>query len=150
MKLYAQPNHSVALNARHTAMLLGVLFGIVATGGSALAQSGPYDCSGVEGVALSNCRALNAAAKSGSAQPQSAPGAWVGVAKPAAYECSGLDGEALRSCRALNAAAARRAVEQRGSPTGRSNNCIDLTGAALSRCRDLNGEVDAYRAAEII
>ncbi len=141
MKSYAQLNQSVAIHAGHTAILFGVLFGIIATSGSALAQSGPYDCSGVEGVALSNCRALNTAAASGSARPQSAPGVLVGVTRPAAYECSGLEGVALSHCRALNAAAARRATEQTGSPTGARNNCTDLTGAALSSCRDLNGEV---------
>ena len=82
MKSYAQLNQSVAIHAGYTAILLGVLFGIIATSGSALAQSGPYDCSGLEGVALRNCRALNTAAASGSARPQSAQACWSALPDP--------------------------------------------------------------------
>lgn len=145
-KSFAQPSQPIAIHAGHKATLLGVIFAIIATSGSALAQSGSHECSGVEGVALSHCRALNAAAASESALAQSDRGVPVGVAKPAAYECSGLEGAALRHCRALNAAAASRAMENRGASIDATHNCADLTGAALSRCRDLNGQADAQRA----
>jgi hypothetical protein len=95
-------------------------------------------------VALSNCRALNAEAASGSALAKSDPGVAVGYTKPAAYDCGGLEGVALRHCRELNAAAASRATEKTGASTGTTNNCADLTGAALSACRNLNGQVDAH------
>ena len=140
MKSYAQLNQSIAIHAGHKAALLGLLFAIMATSGSALAE---YECSGLEGVALSHCRALNAAAASGSALAKSDPGVPVGYTRPAAYECSGLEGAALRHCWALNAAAASRATEKSGS-TAANNDCADLTGAALSACRDLNGQVDAH------
>ena len=95
MKSYAQLNQSVAIHAGHTAIMLGVLFGIIATSGSALAQSGPYDCSGVEGVALSHCRALNAAAARRATEQTGSP-------TGARNNCTDLTGAALSSCRDLN------------------------------------------------
>jgi hypothetical protein len=142
MKSHAQ---STAIRVGHRATLLGVLFAIIATNGSALAQSGSYECSGLEGVALTNCRALNPAAAREAAVAQSDRGAPVGVTRPAAYECSGLEGIALRHCRALNAAAASRAAEKTSAPTGATHDCTDLTAAALSSCRDLNGRSAPFR-----
>lgn len=141
MKSYAQLNQSIAINVGHKATLLGLSFAIIATSGSALAA---YECSGLEGVALSHCRALNAEAASGSALAKSDPGVPVGYTTPAAYGCSGLEGVPLRRCRALNAEAASRATEKMGASSGATHDCADLTGAALSACRDLNGQVDAH------
>ena len=133
MKSCVQPNQSIAL--------LGLLFAIMATSGSALAA---YECNGLEGVALTHCRALNAEAANGSALVKSDPGVPVGYTTPAAYECSGLEGLPLRRCRALNAAAASRTTEKMGASTGANHDCADLTGAALAACRNLNGQGDAH------
>ena len=145
MKSHAQQNQPMAIHVGHKATLLGILFVIIATNESALGQSGSYECSGLEGVPLTHCRALNAAAASESALAQSDRGAPVGVTRPAAYECSGLEGMALRHCRTLNAVAASRAAEKMSAPTGATHDCADLTGAALSSCRDVNGRSAPFR-----
>ena len=92
MKSYAQLNQSIAIHAGHKATLLGVLFAIIATSGSALAA---YECSGLGGVALSNCRALNAAAASRATEK-------MGSSTGATNNCADLTGAALSACRDLN------------------------------------------------
>ncbi len=58
-----------------------------------ISKSAEYDCNGLEGVALTSCRQLNASA---------ARGALVQSNGSAAYDCAGMTGASLMTCRDLN------------------------------------------------
>jgi hypothetical protein len=68
-----------------------------------------YECSGLEGVALSNCKALNAAAVDGAATLRSAS------PSNATHDCSDMTGSALAICLDLNGQKVSPAVTDNGS-----------------------------------
>jgi hypothetical protein len=70
-----------------------------------------YECSGLEGVALSNCKDLNAASANSAATPKATPPA------NATHDCSDMTGSALATCLELNGqkATPARAATDNGS-----------------------------------
>lgn len=66
---------------------------------AAAAKSAPYDCFGLDGVALRHCMDLNAAAASAG---NNAPGL--------SHDCGGMTGAALATCRELNGEASAAPV----------------------------------------
>jgi hypothetical protein len=80
-------------------------FGLLIVAGLAMGQTtapvgitkpAEYDCSGIEGVALSNCKKLNARAARCAVLQNNA-------SSNAAYDCAGMTGAALAACLDLNA-----------------------------------------------
>lgn len=90
---------------------------------AAAPRGATYDCSGMNGTALSSCLELNRRAV--------APAA----TSAGPNDCSGLIGAPLDTCRRLNAAEAAAPRSSAGS----SEDCSGQIGDALVACRALNG-----------
>lgn len=92
---------------RHSMLFLlglGIATALLMVAGSAMSQTAvpagnskpaEYSCSGLEGVALTSCRQLNAAAVGGAIVTP-------GTARGRNYDCAGMSGSALATCRDLN------------------------------------------------
>jgi hypothetical protein len=104
---------------------------LLAIAGTAMAQtSAPvgttkpaeYDCDGLEGVALTSCRQLNAAAVGG---------ALVKSTGSANYDCAGMSGASLTTCRDLNGQIAVPAPGANGA-SGVANGAGSVTNAPVT------------------
>ncbi len=72
-------------------LLLGVALCISGAASAQAPKAAPYDCFGLEGVALRSCMDLNAAARNaGNNTPSTS------------HDCGGMTGAALATCRELN------------------------------------------------
>ena len=72
-------------------LLLGVALCMSGAASSQAPKAAPYDCFGLEGVALRSCMDLNAAARNaGNNTPSTS------------HDCGGMTGAALSTCRELN------------------------------------------------
>jgi hypothetical protein len=81
-----------------------------------------YDCNGLEGVALTHCRQLNAAAVSGAlVRPE--------VADSQTHDCAGMSGAALATCRDLNGQSAAPVAGANGAGTAGVDSVPAPTGA---------------------
>ncbi len=109
------------LRAATLGVLAGVLLAVIGDGVAQTAtpvgvtKAAEYECSGLEGVALSNCKELNASAASGAATLRAPPA-------NATHDCADMTGSALATCLDLNGQRVTPAVTDNGavqsSPAG--------------------------------
>jgi hypothetical protein len=91
-----------------------------------VAKPAEYDCSGLEGVALTSCRQLNAAAVQGAIVRS-------GGSPNSTHDCAGMIGAALAICRDLNGQVAIPVTTSGAGATATTgvSNPIAPSGAAV-------------------